>query len=256
MQVRTKTKESTVKRSIFKLGRLVFSIKNCDASFERELDALLPPYTFNPAVDHVQLINTGCVTDVREVFNHILKKHYKCVWISASCLLSPAGHSVLIAGPSGAGKSTLAMGLAIGHSWKVVSEDLVLIDFETNEVINFPLPFLIRSGTIQLISEAIGSTALNVDLKEGWQSLGDLAAKENCSPNFDRVFILGSWHPQVKTEEISAGACVRKLLGLSNLLKRKNSVEKLTSIFDKSKCFHLIGGTVGERADFILNACK
>ncbi|MFN8555511.1 MAG: hypothetical protein U0103_28940, partial [Candidatus Obscuribacterales bacterium] len=194
MQTKTSRKslESVVTRPVYKLGRVIFSIKNCDQKFENELQRLLPLHI--PTIeDDVQLISTGCVTDVRAVFNHILKKHLKCVWFNASCLLSSSGRKVLIAGPAHSGKSSLAMGLALGYKWKVVSEDLVLIDFDTNEILNFPLPFLVRPYTMQLIEDAIGTKVPVPDLKEGWHPIGDMATNSNCTAEFDEVIILGNW---------------------------------------------------------------
>src|ERR1700722_506057 len=139
----------TSKTSVFHLGRVVFSVANCQSDFQKTLDILLPHHA-NPESlkeEDIYEVNTGCTQDIRGLLTHILKRHLGCIWIDAAALIAPNGKKVLIVGQSGAGKSTTTMALALRYGWKVLGEDLVLLDQKTDQIINFASPFSLKKGT-------------------------------------------------------------------------------------------------------------
>ncbi|HEV8718174.1 MAG TPA: hypothetical protein VGX03_35830 [Candidatus Binatia bacterium] len=165
--------DSAIPKPIYALGRISFIVKSSDAAFERELTKLLPRPRSTP--DTIHEIRTG--SDLRVLISDILGRHAGCLWIDAACLLSPHGQKVLIAGHSGAGKSTTtALALALRYGWKVLAEDVTLIDLQADAVIVFAAPFSLKAGTVKLLQESIAMVPAPVVFGE-WVSMNDMCAE-------------------------------------------------------------------------------
>ena len=107
----------------------MFSVENCGEEFIGELSKVLPLASKEEAATEDLIeVKMGCIQEVRDLVDHIFKKHYKCMWVDAACLVSPTGRKVLLCGRSGAGKSTTAAALVMGYGWSLLAEDVVLID--------------------------------------------------------------------------------------------------------------------------------
>src|SRR4051812_3238591 len=81
---------------VYQLGGAVFSLKNCDPAYEAALERLLPHYHGSVPDDRCHL-DTGCSKDVPVLIRHMATFHHQrnCVWIEASCLVSPENQKVL-----------------------------------------------------------------------------------------------------------------------------------------------------------------
>jgi hypothetical protein len=246
--------ESTKTRPVYKLGRTNFAIRNCDPEFEQKLDGLLSGCKVTEASDDddddVDEINTGCTKNVRELINHVLRKNSRCVWIGAACLVSPGAKQVLIAGESGSGKTTLCVSLARAHGWKVLSEDVVLIDPETLKILSVGMPFAIKHGTYKMLSEGMGITPELVDGQ--WYPLGPAAHIDDIDAAIDCAILLDRWAPLFQSSPITHVEFIRKIMPFSNVIRRPVSIEVVTQILQSAQCLAIRGGSIQDRLKLIL----
>ena len=248
-----------VKTSVYKLGRVAFSVKNCDEGFTEDLDVLLPHASETEYEDiDIHDVKMGCERDLRGLLNHILKKHLGCLWIDAGCLITPAGKKILISGQSGAGKSTTTMALALGYGWKVVAEDLLLLDKEQDMLLTFASPFSLKSGTFEMLKECVGRGPDPI-LQSEWSPLGEMAASGTFDAHFDFSIVLNravDGEPNLVLDEVSPIEYLRSILPISNTLRYKDASEKMIEYFSSGRCVRFSGGTLRERLDTILDLCK
>jgi len=236
---------------------MVFSVENCGQEFVRDLDKLLPRAS-QEEVDtgEVLEVRMGCVQDVRELVNHVLKRHFNCLWVDAACLVSPKGKKVIVCGKSHAGKSTLAMALSMGFGWSVLAEDIALIDPKTNQIITFASPFSIKEGTVELLKSAIGKAPEEITLKE-WALTLPFAAKADYYAPFDVAIYLESpdkGNP-IQTLPMSSPEFIRKLLLISNIIRKPQGAEKFAEYLTGSQIHQVFAGTVEERLQFVHELC-
>lgn len=239
---------------VFRLGRVTFSITNCDTVFEKELHELLPRCDEDVPLEQVVEIKTGCSRDVRGLLNHIFKRHSGCLWIDAGCLISPNNRKVLIAGQSGAGKSTLTMALALGYGWKVLAEDVLLIDCKADNLLTFASPFSLKDGTFELLKSTVGKAPEPILLDE-WSPLKEMSAKGEFAAEFDLSILVerpNGRNVDLQTSAIPAQTLLRRVLPISNILRIDGASEKALSYFDRGQCLNVVGGTLRERIDLLL----
>ncbi len=242
--------DSAIPKPVYTLGRISFTVESADAAFERELARLLPRPRVTP--DTIHEVPTG--SDVRELISDILGRHSDCLWIDAACLRSPHGKKVLISGHSGAGKSTTAMALALGHGWKVLAEDVTLIDPQTNTVIVFAAPFSLKAGTIELLQESIRMTPEPVVFGE-WVSMNGMSAEDECSTDFDLSFHFGKVGNGGAIEQITCTPAeyTRLLLCCSNLVHDSGRPDRFVEYVGSGACYQITGGCLRERLNLILD---
>lgn len=71
-------------------------------------------------------------------------------FIVHSAVVERAGRALLIPGPPGSGKSTLCAGL-IHRGWRLLSDELTLLDPATREVVPLPRPVSLKNASIEVI---------------------------------------------------------------------------------------------------------
>jgi len=232
---------------VYKLGRISFAVEGCNQSFRTELDTLLPQ-SEEQAQEIVQSPST-----LRTLQNQIYEMHDDCLWMDAGCLLTPDGKKVLIIGRSGAGKSTTTMALALAYDWKVLAEDILLIDYKKDILITFGAPFSLKPGTLELLQDSIGRVPEPI-INGEWSPLGPMVAPRDLKAHFDvsLVFTRDREHPSHKITELSPAEFLRKCLPVSNVLRMKGAGEKLLEYVSKGVCVEIADGTVRERVNKIL----
>lgn len=97
---------------------------------------------------------SDCVAIVDHIFATALEQQQPCLWLDAAALTTNDDRLVLLAGASGAGKTTLALSLAMACGWKVLSEDITLVDTGTGRIIPLARPFRLRPDSQARITEA------------------------------------------------------------------------------------------------------
>jgi hypothetical protein len=236
--------------SIYELGRVAFTVKTPDAAFERELTRLFARPRARPA--SVQAL-TLVESDVRAVIRQVLTFHRDCRWIHAACLRSPEGRTVLIAGLSGAGKSTTAAALALGFGWKVLSDDLTLIDPATDAVVLFATPLSLKGAAPALLHQAVGVTPGPL-LRGEWIRIDDLYATAPCPAQFDVLVHLrrGNGHPGFQHTPCSPAEYTRLLLPSSSVLRDAGGPERFAASVASGLCHRMTDGTLSERVNLIV----
>jgi hypothetical protein len=235
--------------SIYALGRVAFTVKSPDAAFERALTRLFPRPRTAPETVHAFSVDN----DVRAVIREVLAFHRDCRWIHAACLRSPEGRTVLIAGLSGAGKSTTAAALALGFGWKVLADDLTLIDRATNAIVAFATPISLKGPAPMLLREAIGRAPGPLVLGE-WFRIDELYATEACPAEFDLLVHLRRVNGShgFNHAPCSAAEYTRLLLPSSSVLHDAGGPDGFAEAVGSAACHWVTGGNLSERLNLIL----
>ena len=181
----------------------------------------------------------------------LLKRHHDCMWLDAGCLIAPNGKKILFVGRSGAGKSTTTMALALAYDWKVIAEDILLIDIHQNRLITFGGPFSLKEGTLELLWNSIGRVPDPI-LNGEWSPLGAMAAPTETEARFDFAIVLFAGSA-MSVSPISSIEFLRNCLPLSNILRITGAGEKLVDYVSAGSCLEIEGGTLKERLNFILS---
>lgn len=236
---------------VYKLGRIAFAVEGCNQSFRTELNTLLPQ-----SEEQAQEIVHSPST-LRTLQNQIYEMHDDCLWLDAGCLLTPDGKKVLIIGRSGAGKSTTTMALALAYDWKVLAEDILLIDYKNDVLITFGAPFSLKPGTLELLRDSVGRVPEPIVGGE-WSPLGTMVAPRGLTADFDvsLVFTRDRENPVHAVTQLSPAEFLRKCLPVSNVLRMKGAGEKLLEYVSKGTCLEIADGTVQERVDKILELVR
>ncbi len=239
--------------SVYRLGRIAFSLEDASADFLEDLDALLPKYSVE---SNEKVESIPAVTDFRSLQNYIFKRHDGCLWLDAALLITPQGKNVLIVGKSGAGKSTTAMALALAYDWKIASEDILLIDTLTNKALTFGAPFSLKIGTAALLQKTVNITPQPI-LKNEWFPLGKMVAPWTTDAHFDFsfVFVATNFSAALNVKEITTGDFLRAVMPVSNVLRTPGYSDKLLEYISPGRCFDVVNGTLRERLDLILRLC-
>lgn len=189
------------------------------------------------------------------LLDRCLADHAGYLWIDASALLTPQGSLVLLSGPSHSGKTTLTLSMALAHNWKILAEDIVLIDLQTGLLAPFARPLSLRADTADKIKEAtgldVGSFVLDGWLtNKGWYSLEPVPA------NFDLAIDLAvtdkDLSTSLKVSNVETGEFLRSLITHSNALRYDNGVHALSDAFANAKLHLLAGGSPADRIHNLL----
>lgn len=232
---------------VYRLGDVAFTLRDSATALSEHCEALLVPAAGVTAVVH-EAVNCG---DLRDIVAQILKLHLNCIWIDAACLLSSTGKQILLSGLSCSGKSTTAIALAFGYGWRIFSEDIVLLDYETDKIVSFAAPFSCKKGTVARLEQLIGGKYELVDGE--WLSSKGLHAPQNVQPKFDLCFHFSMDQPEapMQLEQIIPATFIRKIVSCSNILHDDRGSEKFEEYISDAVCYHISNGSLAERVELI-----
>ena len=71
--------------------------------------------------------------------------------IVRAAVLERGGRALLLPAPSGSGKSTLCAGLVFGGGWRLLSDELALIDPASGHVLALPRPLSLKNASIDVL---------------------------------------------------------------------------------------------------------
>lgn len=192
---------------------------------------------------------------IETIIDHGYAQHSQLVYFDAALMVSPQGKSIMLAGASGRGKTTTALALCLLAQFKMVCEDIALIDFSRQIILNFVMPLSIRERTRELLQE-LGAPAINL-IEERWFPCRSLFLRENfrLAKGIDFLFVFespGSSSEQGLTErKLTAAGAIRSLLPISNLLLHEDACEKMAQVLAPSECYAIKDGSLAERLNFI-----
>ncbi len=238
-------------KAFFRLGNTYFQLKHCNEEFHQTLERLMPLVDEVPPHGCFYDCDMGCSFDLRELLNHMLKRHFIHLWLDAATLVSPSGKKVLLAGKSSSGKSTTSMALALAFGWKVLSEDITLINPETRLIENFASPFSLKDGTIERLQETFGID-LGEPLLEEWIPLGDVSYGTAVPAKFDLAILFDlDQSTEFTIDSITAAEYTRKLLPYSNFVKQAGGMELFMELLGEANVLHITNGSLQERIEKI-----
>lgn len=254
------------------LGKCLYQLTSTDLELLKLLSKLLPKYN-SPTVNlPVTSINLDGPLSIRglnatlwanedpsvaliSILDRALADHAGLLWIDASAVLSTKGQLVLISGPSHSGKTTLTLTMSLAHGWKIVSEDIVLIDLETNQIIPFARPLSLRQDTRDKIKQATGIDPGPLTF-DSWTFNNDNYCLETKPAAFDLSIDLDVTASdstiQLERKEVPAAAFIRRIITHSNVLRLTNGTDKLVTCFESGACQILTAGTLKERVAAML----
>ncbi|MES2960109.1 MAG: HprK-related kinase A [Pseudomonadota bacterium] len=82
--------------------------------------------------------------------NWCVSSHCHQYLVLHAAVLERAGRALILPAPSGSGKSTLCAGLAF-RGWRLLSDELTLIDPVSGQVVPLPRPISLKNGSIDVI---------------------------------------------------------------------------------------------------------
>ena len=194
------------------------------------------------------------VAIVDHVFATALEQQQPCLWLDAAALTTSDGRILLLAGASGAGKTTLALSLAMVCGWRVLSEDITLVDTSTRRVIPLARPFRLRPDSQARITEATAKKAAPLVLGR-WFFDKSLFSQEK------RIFAVSVAvlmrpagqrpAPGLTLRELPASEYLRSILPISNAVRMPGGIEVLQDGVKQARCFELSGGSLKERLEAV-----
>ncbi len=247
----------------YQLGRVVFTLKNCDPKYEEALARLLPHFEGAQVPADRHEVNTGCSKDVPVLIRHTGTVHHQkqCVWIEASCVISPNGKRVLIAGPGKSGKSTTTVALSLAHGWKVLAEHYCVVDYNNSRLLKFLAPASLDDKSIEVLKriDAVPEVTLELEWRKNrvWSPTIDAIGDATIEPTWDMAIWLErdqTSNAELTATSLTAGEFARKVMPISNLLKLQGSYESLLKSLAQTQCVTLSNGELEARLKFIIDA--
>ncbi len=247
------TPEQQATKCPFQLGRLAFDVVNCEEELGRELAMFLPRSSAASADLIVDAQSSG-LNSVLDVLNYVYKQHTGVMWLGGASVVTPNGKKVLLFGRGHNGKSTTMLALAFGYNWKVVSEDITLIDMESDEILNFAAPFAVRIKTLDLLSELIPPEIISETGDNQWIALGPHNYGRNITALFDIViyFDANLNFDSLRCTQMSGVDCLKALLPSSNLMKIPGAMSKIEQYLGEAAFYQFSAGTVQERVQALI----
>lgn len=189
------------------------------------------------------------------LLDRALADHAGYLWLDASALLTPAGKLVLISGPSHSGKTTLTLAMALAHNWKILAEDIVLIDSQTGLLAPFARPLSLRPDTAAKIKAATGLDPGTFPI-DGWLTAKDWYCLKPMPARFNIAIDLAVTDKDstasLRMVDVESGEFVRSLITHSNALRYDDGINKLANTLDGAHLCLLSGGTPAQRIENLL----
>ncbi|HWR87769.1 MAG TPA: HprK-related kinase A [Acidiferrobacterales bacterium] len=85
--------------------------------------------------------------------NWCVSSHCHQYLIIHAAVLERGGRALILPAPSGSGKSTLCAGLVFGGGWRLLSDELALIDMTSGHAVPLPRPVSLKNNSIDVIRE-------------------------------------------------------------------------------------------------------
>jgi len=85
--------------------------------------------------------------------NWCVSSHCHQYLIVHAAVLERDGRALILPAPSGSGKSTLCAGLAYGGGWRLLSDELALIEPATCQLVALPRPISLKNDSIDVVQQ-------------------------------------------------------------------------------------------------------
>jgi hypothetical protein len=245
---------------IFSLGDFTFRLTSRN---QQRLDEARKLYASTSSAASYQLFDLDNVearvvpSQYATIFHALItdayRHHQGLIYVDGCALVTTGSQLVFLAGASRAGKTTLTVAAAQKLGWKIVSEDLVLLDPAFGRIVPVVHPLSLRPGAQQLIAEATGLPPLSLYL-DRWLACHDMFYTGPSSPpRFAHSILIDSAPNDApfSASSLRSHELLRALLPLSNALSLDDGTNSLNACIEQSSCSIICGGTVGERLAFL-----
>lgn len=98
--------------------------------------------------------------------NWCVSSHCHQYLIVHAAVLERGGRALILPGASGSGKSTLCAGLTFGGGWRLLSDEMALIEPATGLVIPLPRPVSLKNASIDVIRDFAPNTIFSDEVRE------------------------------------------------------------------------------------------
>lgn len=191
---------------------------------------------------------------IEQVIDETYARHSSLAFIDAATLISSNNTTTMLVGASQRGKTTTSLALCLSGAARFVCEDISLIDFCDQVILNMVAPFSIREKTKSLF--AVNGIANLPLIDDRWYPNRKLYVETDLSikDGVDIVFLLmspGSETEPLTTNDITAAEAIRLLLPISNLLVHPDGCEKMLRVLQDSQVIALYAGSLEQRLQYI-----
>lgn len=259
----------------YRLGDFCFQIKSADQKLSDCIGSLLESYKVIIDIDQypLSLIDIDLPLDivpgwdevvseasgleiVRLIVRRALNYHENFLWFDAATLVSPTGKVVLIAGASHSGKSTASTALAFGHDWKVLAEDVSLVDPALKQLKTFASPLSLREGSLERIKKATGILPGPVIGGE-WIAINKHLNDKSIQFKIDLAVELAVTDPgrdePMTINAVTTQSFLQSLLPLCNAIHLKDGIDLLDEGLKGAACYRINGGSLDQRLKFFID---
>ena len=116
-----------------------------------------PPFLPLPADQAFPILEWG--------LNWCVSAHYHRHFILHAAVVERSGGALLLPAPPGSGKSTLCAGL-LSRGWRLLSDELALIDPATGDVVPLPRPVSLKNASIEVIARFAPGAVLGPTVRD------------------------------------------------------------------------------------------
>lgn len=260
-----------VQSKLMQFGQCVFRVEAHNRELVTTMETMFPPAPppGNQQVEVVveDLLELSLAQDktaqeiesltITDLLSKLYARHPNCIWISSAAVCAPEGKVVLLLGPSFSGKTTLALAIAITKGWKIISQDITLIDPKSNLLWPCPAPISLRPGAQELLQEFCRLPEV-ANRPNKWFLEPTLYIAEPVVARFDAVLSLSPFDQSgestlsdLQVEPISSSEFIREILPWSNVLRHGDAIPVLQAVIQAARCVKLQGGNLSQRVELL-----
>ena len=178
--------------------------------------------------------------------NWCIANHCHQWLILHAAVIAKNNRAVIMPAPPGSGKSTLCAGL-VGNGWRLLSDELAIIDMETGHVVPMPRPVGLKNDSIEIIRKFLPDAVIGPichDTRKG--TVAHMAASQADSMNREQAIptwvIFPQYRPDseaVLTPHPKANAMVHLANNaFNNHITGLKGFKRLTQIVDATDIFN------------------
>jgi len=208
-----------------------------------------PPFTPLPAAQAFPLFEWG--------LNWCICAHCHQYVVVHAAVLARKGRAMILPAPPGSGKSTLCAALA-ARGWRLLSDELTLIDIETGVIVPIPRPISLKNASIATIArfwpEAPMGAIVPDTLKGSVAHLQPPAQSVRSSADMavPAWIVVPRYRPAAAAELVPLGRSAAFMQLADNAFNYsthgRRGFERLVDVVDRSQCFGFTYGGALEDA--------
>lgn len=242
---------------IYELGGTHFRLANYVPELASQIEALFPLAQSDPTGGDVITLDLADFRDVRSMIDHLLRLMPERIWIAAATLISPANKILMLCGRPSSGKTSLTAILAFKYRWRIIAEDVTLIDYAQNELVSLQSPLSMKPGACARWCRLAGVEEPPMLFNE-WIPTAEHAARGRYPAHFDAAVMLSRFEAEERTlelQQLPRESFVSSLLQLSNIIHKPQSAHLISEYLADASCATLHGGNLSERLTAVIELC-